>query len=138
MRRASNFGRQMQVRGAGRLALCMLVLALVACGKDDEEKALYSIKSPDSNWLVDVAEHAHDGTFSTAESYQLAVVRIRTQNASEEPTLIFSMDSDGDASHNPVVTWVTNEKLSISVANGSSIGHWSTRFRGIEVGVVLR
>jgi hypothetical protein len=48
------------------------------------------------------------------------------------------MDADGDVSHNPVVTWVTNEKLSIGVVNGSSIEHWSTRFRGIEIGVVLR
>ena len=116
----------------------MLVLALVGCGRDDEERILYSIKSPDLNWITDVAEHSHYGTFSTAESYQIDVVRIRRPAGSEEPALIFSMDSDGDASRNPVVTWVTNEKLSISVPNGTSIEHWSTRFHGIEVSVVLR
>lgn len=134
----SHWDRRFCSRGAGAFTTCIIVLSIVGCGRDDEERALYSIKSPDSIWIVDVAERSHNGTFSTAESYQIDNVWIRKQSGSEEPALIFSIDSDGDVTHNPVVTWVTNERLSISVANGSSIEHWSTRFRGIEVDVILR
>lgn len=122
----------------GIFALYVLVFSLLGCGKSDEERVLYSIRSPNLTWIIDVVEHTHNGTFSTVESYQLDLIRIRRQGFSEDSALIFSVDSEGDDNHRPVVTWVTNEKLLISVPKGSSIEHWSTQYRGLEVDVVFR
>jgi hypothetical protein len=101
---------------------------IAGCSRDE----ILRIASPDLSWVAFVQEEVcSDGAFVTTidDIVQLARRGVVPKHKSD----VFAIAEHGDPGSRPVLRWLSDQKLQITVPNRSLIGLRKNRYRGIDV-----